>query len=86
MTVPEMLQGNFFFFFFNFKSNFDKKKKKVAYFLIQILWLEFKPMKKVFFFFFWVKLQIILSKFGQNSIQSSKFWPFQFSPLSLVKV
>ena len=30
------------------------------------------------------KLQIISSKFDQSSIQSFKFWPFQFSPLSLI--
>ena len=30
------------------------------------------------------KLQFTPSKFGQSSIQSSKFWPCQFSPLSFI--
>ena len=35
------------------------------------------------FIYFLTKLQVTLSNFGQNSNESSKFWPCQFDPLTL---
>ena len=47
---------------------------------VSLAWESHGP----FFLFFFEKFQITSFKFGQSLIQSSKFWLFQFSLLSLV--
>ena len=57
------------------KSSLLYKRKSI---LKQDIFFVCLPKKKK------AKLQIIVFKFGQSSIQSFKFWPFQLSPLYLV--